>query len=124
RSLFGDPMRYLIVLALLCCGSAWAQCSVELSWTPPTAYTNGDPLDPATDLLGYRIYDSDGDLLASPAAGTQSYALGDLPYGDYTFTATAVATNGQESAMSNAASWSCVDNRVPEAPTNFFARLL
>lgn len=115
-------MRWMIAL-LLIPTLASAQGSADLSWTPPSAFTNGDPLDPVTDLSEYRIYQGDT-IIARPAPGTQSFTVNDLGYGDHELYMTAVALNGSESMMSNVEVVTVVDDRVPEPPSNFLARLI
>lgn len=80
--------------------------SVTLSWTPPTANTNGSTL---TNLAGYRIYygTSSGALnqtvqVANP--GTANYVVGSLSPGTWYFRVRAYNTAGTESANSNLAS--------------------
>ena len=79
--------------------------SVTLSWTPPTANTDGSPL---TDLAGYRIYWGNGGGVYPQSVtidnpGISSYVVENLPPGNYEFVATALNSEGVESGFSNPA---------------------
>jgi len=83
------------------------QQTVNLSWTPPSARSDGSALS-LSDLSGYKVYvvkesDSGQDKTQSIAGGnttTAQMAL-DAP-GTYTLALTAIDQNGHESALSNA----------------------
>jgi hypothetical protein len=80
--------------------------SATLSWTPPTANTDGSPL---TNLAGYRIYwgtapGSYPNSVTVNNAGLTSYVVESLVPGTYYFAATALNSSGVESAFSGTAS--------------------
>ena len=107
---------FLLMLAATFANATDYQYTVTI--TPPTKYTDGTALDPATDIQEYRIYAVDsGSVITSgikPSAGTIQVTLTLTQAGCQKVAATAVATNGLESAMSNTAQ-KCV--RIPAAPT-------
>ena len=85
---------------------ATALGSATLSWTPPTTYTNGSPLN---DLEGYKVYwgTSPGDYPSSVTLdnpGLTSYVVENLVPGTYFFVMTALNAPGAESQHSNSAS--------------------
>jgi len=80
--------------------------SAKLSWTAPTANTNGSAL---TNLAGYYIYygSSAGSMtnkitVSNPA--TVSYTVGNLSSGTWYFGIVAYTNSGLQSAMSNVGS--------------------
>lgn len=81
--------------------------SINLSWTPPTTYSDGKAL---TNLDGYRIYygTSDGvftNVINIDNPGITSYVIENLVSNTYYyFVATAYDIAGNESAYSQAAS--------------------
>ena len=80
--------------------------SATLSWVAPTLNEDGSPL---TDLTGYRIYwgttpGSYTNSVAVDGADTTSTVITGLVPGTYEFVATAVNSNGIESAFSGTAS--------------------
>ncbi len=80
--------------------------SASLSWTPPTANTNGSQL---TNLAGYRIYYGTSPTNLSRTvqlsnAGLTRYVLSDLSPATYYFSIRAVNSAGAESAGSNVVS--------------------
>jgi hypothetical protein len=105
---------FAVVLALIC-APALAQGTATLTWELPDQYTNGDPLNPETDLAEIRVY-ANGALLATTEGTDTQFVTDELSPGTYDFTVTAVAVNGIESAMSNSASKVIPDMRVPESP--------
>lgn len=77
-----------------------------LSWTPPTANTNGTSL---TNLAGYRIYygtssSSLSKTITISNASVSTYVVDDLTAATWYFAVKAYNTAGVESAMSNKAS--------------------
>ena len=83
-----------------------AKASVEVSWSAPTANTNGSAL---TDLAGYRVYygTSPGSLSQSvdvPTAGAIDYVVQGLKTGTWYFAVTAYTNTGLESTRSSVVS--------------------
>ena len=96
-------MRVLLaVLALLICVPAQARM-VLVSWTLPSSFEDGSPLNPDVDLAEVRVYvDS---AVAAVVAGSATSAALDLSSGVYEITATVVSTpesagEGSESILS------------------------
>lgn len=80
--------------------------TATLSWTPPTANTNGTPL---TDLAGYRInYGQTAAALSRTiqisSGGVVKYEVNDLTPGIWYFAVRAYTSGNRESASSNIAS--------------------
>ncbi len=80
--------------------------SVTLSWTPPTARTDGTAL---TNLAGYVIHYGTApsaftSTISVNTAGVASYTVDNLSSGTYYFVVSAVDSTGQESQFSNAVS--------------------
>jgi putative Ig domain-containing protein/fibronectin type III domain protein len=80
--------------------------SAQLSWTPPTARSDGTSLG---NLAGYyvRYGTAEGDYTETvqvTTPGLTSYTVSDLAAGTYFFVVTAYDTNGVESSFSNAVS--------------------
>jgi hypothetical protein len=76
--------------------------SVDVTWTAPTAYTNGSAL---TDLAGYTIYygTSPGVLNQSVTvtnAGATDYVITGLSGGTWYFAVTAYTSAGLQSSYS------------------------
>jgi hypothetical protein len=85
---------------------ATATGSATLTWMPPTQNTDGSAL---TDLAGYKIYwgQSQGTYPNSVTlnnAGLTSYVVEQLTPATWYFVATAINSQGMESAFSTAAS--------------------
>ena len=86
--------------------SASGSGSADVSWTPPTTYSNGSTL---TDLAGYDIYYG-----TSPSSLTQkvqvtnvgitNYVVGGLTSGTWYFAVSAYTATGAESSPSNVVS--------------------
>lgn len=96
----------------------------NVSWEPPTQYTNGDPLL-EQDLDYYTMYCDGQPLTTIDSIIGQRTAVVDLtPLGEGTHDCTLTVTtlNGQESAHSNVASFT-VGPRVPGAPTTLVITL-
>jgi hypothetical protein len=77
-----------------------------LSWTPPTANTDGSSL---TNLAGYRIsYGTNASAMTQTIQlsnpGVTTYTIGNLSPGTYYFSVRAYTSNGTESASSNISS--------------------
>lgn len=84
--------------------------SINLSWTRPTTRTDGSPLS-ADAIAAYRLfYTRDGSAASEDTVvvidngSATSTALTLAVAGTYTFSITAIDSNGSESALSNAAS--------------------
>jgi hypothetical protein len=82
--------------------SASTTGSATLSWTPPTANTDGTPV---TNLGGYRIYygtnsNSLNSQIQVSNAGLTSYTVGNLSPGTYYFAVAAYTADGIEGAAS------------------------
>lgn len=77
--------------------------SAELSWLPPTEYTDNSSLSPA----GHNIYIDDGSgytkLITINNPSVTAYIVENLSAGSYKFVITAFDTDGVESAFSNEA---------------------
>lgn len=73
---------------------------IQLTWTPPTQYENGQEL---TQIDGYRLYyaidNTVQDNIEIPADSTD-YLLVDVPSGSHTFQISAIA-NGLEGTPSD-----------------------
>lgn len=111
-------MRKLFWGLLLIAPLVFGQASPTFTWTPPISYEDGTPL-PDAEIASYNIY-CNGSLLANVpnTSNTDTYASGQLAVGDYVCNASTVATNGEESGLSNTANFT-VDPLVPGAPTGF-----
>jgi hypothetical protein len=86
--------------------SAGTTGSATLSWTPPTANSDGSSLN---NLAGYRIYyGTKPDALATSIEvtnpGLTTYTVGNLNSGTYYFTIAAYTADGVEGAPSSVAS--------------------
>jgi hypothetical protein len=80
--------------------------AATLSWTPPTANTDGSSL---TNLAGYRIvYGTSSSVLSNTInvsnPGVTSYVVENLSPGTYYFALKAYTSDGRESALSNVVS--------------------
>lgn len=80
-----------------------ASGSIGLSWTTPTQNNDNSPL---TDLAGFRVvYGRSVDALSQtvqiPNPSTTTYLVSGLASGTWVFAATAYASGGAESALSN-----------------------
>jgi len=87
-------------------GTTSSSGSVTVSWTPPTANTNGSTL---TNLAGYTIsYGPSASQLTTNVkvanAGVSSYVIDNLPAGTYYFGVSAYSSAGQSSRVSNVVS--------------------
>lgn len=78
----------------------------QLSWSPPTQYTNGDPL-PLSDLGGFKAYfNLRGQPLSEnvrdiPNEAATTYRIDGLTAGDHEFAMTAYTDAGVESNLSS-----------------------
>jgi hypothetical protein len=80
--------------------------TATVSWTPPTARTDGTPL---TDLAGYKVHygttlGSYPNVIVIDNAGVTTYVVENLAPATYYFVTTAFDTTGAESDYSNVAS--------------------
>jgi hypothetical protein len=83
-----------------------AVSNATLTWTPPTANTDGTAL---TNLAGYRISygtspSSLNQLIQVPNPGATAYVVEGLSPGTWYFSVRSYSSNGQESANSAVAS--------------------
>ncbi|HEX7075767.1 MAG TPA: hypothetical protein VF226_17150, partial [Hyphomicrobiaceae bacterium] len=69
--------RLFAVVLTLICAPALAQGTATLTWELPDQYTNGDPLDPATDLAEIRVY-ANGALLATTEGTDTQFVTDEL----------------------------------------------
>jgi hypothetical protein len=70
-----------------------------VSWAPPTANTDGSPLVGDNAISHYRLsWYSNSIFVNSLITVNTTVTLTDLAPGTYTFTVTAVAVDGEESA--------------------------
>jgi hypothetical protein len=83
--------------------------TITLAWDAPTTNTDGSYLDPATDIVSYKIYYGTSSLtyasvvtVSNPGTTTVSKTL-NLSAGTYYFTVTAIDSAGLESSYSNEA---------------------
>jgi len=96
-------------LSLLLSFTVSAAPSSTFTWTAPQQYEDGTMI-PVTDTLTYRLYcgDSSGGpynntilfSTPSPSQEDMAFCVGGVP-GVYYMVATAISTNGEESAFSN-----------------------
>lgn len=73
--------------------------TVTLKWTDPTTRVDGSALAP-TDIAGIDLFEGTTKA-GTVAAGVQTFTTGDLPPGEYNFTAVVNDTTGHASAPSN-----------------------
>ena len=78
--------------------------TATLKWTPPTTFTDGTTLVPATDLSGFKVYTGTASgvygtpiLITGGTATTYTMSIGS---GTTYFSITAVGTTGLESVKS------------------------
>jgi hypothetical protein len=100
----GDESKALAAFSITV--QAFATGSATLTWSPPTQNTDGSAL---MNLAGYKIYwgSSAGTYTRSVTLnnpGLSSYVVTNLSAGTYYFVATALNSDGVESAFSGAAS--------------------
>lgn len=88
-------------------GASNEAASVDLSWTPPTARENGEPL-PMSEIHSYEIYfyadgsdDEDGEIIRVEDGSRTNYTVEVPGPGTYHFAMVAVDTNGLPSDTSN-----------------------
>jgi hypothetical protein len=96
----------------------------SVTWVPPDAYENGDPLL-EQDLDFYTLYCNGQPYSTIDNVIGQNTALidfGPLGEGTHECYLTVTALNGMESAPSNTANFT-VGPRTPGAPTNFVIAL-
>jgi hypothetical protein len=120
-------MRLLLLGLALFGGSAFAQTSALLTWTPPTRFVDGSALNPATDLSGFGIY-RDGERVGTAQGGVTTSYVDPIGFGTFEYCVTAIRTAagtgaGLESDCSDSVSVTKVDGRVPERPSGLRAIL-
>lgn len=83
---------------------AFAASSAAINWQAPTTYEDGSTLDPATEILQYKIYygTESGNYTQEVvvSADATSYTFSNMS-GTYYFVATATSVELQESDFSN-----------------------
>lgn len=106
----------LVMLSTL----VFAATPKTFTWIPPSQYEDGEPL-PNNEIESYNIY-CDGAEVAiwnqpNEPVGTDTWTAPNDQFalGIHVCTATAVATNGEESVRSNAVNFTVVAPR-PKAP--------
>lgn len=81
--------------------------SAELSWSPPTQYTDGSPL-PASQISAFVIYRgssaSNLNRFAEVDSGTTRFTVNNLQSGTHYFAVTTVTVDGAESSFSGVGS--------------------
>ena len=87
-------------------GTPYTGKGVMLSWNVPAQAEDGSAL---TNLSGYRIHygKSQGALSQAvevPSAGILNHVIDDLPAGTYYFAVRAIASDGNQSGLSNVVS--------------------
>lgn len=115
-------MKLLVrALALLCLSTlVFAATPKTFSWTPPTEYEDETPL-PQGEIESYNIYCDGAEVpiwnQPNEPLGTDTWTAPNDQFalGIHVCTATAVATNGEESVRSNAVNFTVVAPR-PKAP--------
>jgi len=118
--------KFLLIL-LLVSQVAFATVTRTFSWTPPTAWTNGDVLTDS-QIVTYNLWcststDSNFWREAVPNTGnTDNFVAVDVfPAGDYSCVATTVANDGTglvESVFSNIVTFSVSDCQAVECKPN------
>ena len=99
-------MKHIIAVLLITVASianADLVSKPKFVWTPPAAFEDGSPLNPATDLSMYHIYCNAGAIdiqITDPTATSYQAKAGEFPQGDNECQMTAVSTTGQESVYS------------------------
>lgn len=104
-------IAFILPLLFMGVGQADLPFQPKFSWTPPTEWTDNQPLDPAVDIQEYRLY-----CTGPTTIDSQSVTVTSAPYeweapagmfsaGDYSCYMTTVSTaaslgNGTESAPS------------------------
>ena len=109
-------MRWTILTAMLLPALALADLPYQptLRWEGPTEWVSGAPLDPATDLLEYRLYCEgfEGTTETFPADGNEWTAPPRVfAAGEHTCYMTAVALDGSESDPSNTRTFEVATDR-------------
>ena len=126
----------LITLALLVLSANVfaAEATGTISWTAPTAFVDGSPLNPATDIIGYTIHAGDSPrnynletIEVGPNGSSADVSIdvpGNFQDGDEInlyIAMTATDTTGDVSAYSNEVYKSflvSITDRVPNPPSN------
>ena len=103
--------------------------SVRLDWTPPTTFADGLPLNPATDLQGYRLEYFFGNVsnnqtpIEIPGGETMTFQLDNLPNDVIGFRIGGVMADG---TLGNRTQWVQVDEskQPANAPGGFTVTVL
>lgn len=92
------------VFSLAVAAIAFAASSIAINWQAPTTYVDGSTLDPASEILQYKIYygTESGNYTQEVVVGAdaRSYTFSGLS-GTYYFVATATSVELEESDFSN-----------------------
>lgn len=90
----------------------------KIKWTPTSKYTDGSTFA-AADYAGMELVVDGKPAVAVPVAfGISEFDIASLALalGAHTVQLATVATNGTKSALSNSATFTLVDTRVPQPP--------
>ena len=98
--------KLLLFTALMLAGGTTyaSNRTANLQWVPPTAYDDESPLDPATEILGYKVYygTTSGSYTNTIDVGAnQTETSIEGLSGTYYFVVTSVSTEFEESEYSN-----------------------
>lgn len=105
----------LVFAALLLASAQGFADDIEICWTPPTTFVNGDPLL-EQDLDFYTLYVNDGEVMSFDViVGTWCVTYVTHIEGTYLFEMTVTHINGQTSERSNQRSFT-LGPRQPMAP--------
>ena len=91
------------------------------NWTPPSEFTDNSPLNPSTDLSGYKIVctgNTDIVLDVPPDVSTYTPQNKTFTAGDYSCYMTAISIDGISSAPSDTVNFT-IDQAAPKPVINF-----
>ena len=100
-------MKKLLLFAalMLAGGTSYASNRTAIvQWIPPTAYDDESPLDPSTEILGYKVYygTTSGSYTNTIDVGADQVETSiEGLSGTYYFVVTSVSTEFEESEYSN-----------------------
>ena len=107
KKIFGKTLGiFTAVLLIMSVTLAMAYTgTATLTWTPPTTFTDGTPLIPATDISSYKIYSGTSPgIYGTPAivtGGTTTTYMMTIGTGTTYFALSVVGMNGLESVKSS-----------------------